>query len=363
MGVIYTDYSRARIGWFFGLSGWQLATVALSVAAGRSGRCSRRRGRRWPLFALLWACRRAGHGDPGPGPVGDRLGRRVAVVRGRRAWPGGPGSGRKPPRGEADSLEEPDLPGVLQGVRIHDGPPRGATFTPGRDHPEPRRPDVGGDRGGDPPRHRDGASSTSGDRQGQGLGELLDVAARTELIDEIAVPGAHRPRGRRRTRPVDRPAPPRQPVRPCARQVNDELRQTLTAGQRAHRGVRHRRRPRGPARPGGQGVRRRPRRPRPGAVRPDGEVEAQLRGGLGMTSVAWLTSPELALACRTGFAPGDRAGIIDALAARPRDPGVNARRAVGDGRPVRGGPGRAALQPRRVELGLRHRQAARPGAP
>ena len=38
-----------------------------------------------------------------------------------------------------------------------------------------------------------------------------------------------------------------------------------------------------------------------------------------MTSVAWLTSPELALACRTGFAPGDRAGIIDALAGRDTD--------------------------------------------
>ena len=46
------------------------------------------------------------------------------------------------------------------------------------------------------------------------------------------------------------------------------------------------------------------------------EVEAQLRGGLAMTQVTWLTSPQLALACRTGFAPADRAGIVDALAAR-----------------------------------------------
>ena len=30
MTVIYSDYTRARIGWFFGLSGPQLATVALS---------------------------------------------------------------------------------------------------------------------------------------------------------------------------------------------------------------------------------------------------------------------------------------------------------------------------------------------
>ena len=32
-----------------------------------------------------------------------------------------------------------------------------------------------------------------------------------------------------------------------------------------------------------------------------------------MTSVSWLSVP-LALACRTGFAPGDRAGIVEALA-------------------------------------------------
>ena len=31
MAVIYSDYSRARIGHFFGLSGWQLAVVALSL--------------------------------------------------------------------------------------------------------------------------------------------------------------------------------------------------------------------------------------------------------------------------------------------------------------------------------------------
>ncbi len=55
-----------------------------------------------------------------------------------------------------------------------------------------------------------------------------------------------------------------------------------------------------------------------------GEVGAHLTGPLGMTSVRWLTSPELAVTCRTGFAPGDRAGIIDALAAHAVHPEVNA---------------------------------------
>jgi hypothetical protein len=54
------------------------------------------------------------------------------------------------------------------------------------------------------------------------------------------------------------------------------------------------------------------------------EVEAQLRGGMAMTQLSWLTSPQLALACRTGFAPADRASIIDALAQREKDAHVNA---------------------------------------
>ena len=43
-----------------------------------------------------------------------------------------------------------------------------------------------------------------------------------------------------------------------------------------------------------------------------------------MTTVESLTSPQRAAACRTGFAPGDRAGIIDALTAHTTAPSVNA---------------------------------------
>jgi hypothetical protein len=50
-----------------------------------------------------------------------------------------------------------------------------------------------------------------------------------------------------------------------------------------------------------------------------GEIGDQLVGGMSMTAVTWLTSPELALACRSGFAPGDRAGIIWALAMRAEE--------------------------------------------
>lgn len=54
------------------------------------------------------------------------------------------------------------------------------------------------------------------------------------------------------------------------------------------------------------------------------EVEAQLRGGMGFSEVAWLTSPELAVAVRTGFAPADRASIVTAQAEQATDPAVNA---------------------------------------
>src|ERR1035437_6902566 len=63
-------------------------------------------------------------------------------------------------------------------------------------------------------------------------------------------------------------------------------------------------------------MRRRPGGPGPGAVRGPGRGRgpATRGGGAGRRDPA----------CRTGFAPGDRAGIIDAIAQRERDPGVNA---------------------------------------
>lgn len=54
------------------------------------------------------------------------------------------------------------------------------------------------------------------------------------------------------------------------------------------------------------------------------EVEGHLRTGLRMRQVTWMTTPELAVAVRTGFAPGDRASIIDALTANEHGSEVNA---------------------------------------
>jgi hypothetical protein len=161
------------------------------------------------------------------------------------------------------------------------------------------------------------------DRLAQGLSELLDLASRTELVDELLImvrtvpdDGAERDlwiAGHRRSS-----APS------LARQVNDDLRQRLTAASVRTEAfvtiIVPETRIARPAKESGGGLDGRAR-VLYGLM---GEVEAQLRGGLAMTQVTWLTSPELAVACRTGFAPADRAPIVEALAAQATNPDVNA---------------------------------------
>lgn len=66
------------------------------------------------------------------------------------------------------------------------------------------------------------------------------------------------------------------------------------------------------------------------------EVEAQLRGGMGFSEVAWLTSPELAVAVRTGFAPADRASNRHRPGRTGHRPSGERVRAVVPGRTLRG---------------------------
>ena len=51
MATTYSDYNRDRIGWFFGLSGWQLAhpggEFGAGVLGGAAGRLDHRGGC-WP---------------------------------------------------------------------------------------------------------------------------------------------------------------------------------------------------------------------------------------------------------------------------------------------------------------------------
>ena len=125
MAIIYSDYSRARIGHFFGLSGWQLAVVALSLMPVL---VSVNAGSWLPaaVFALAW---------------GLVVVVTVTPVRGRSAtnWAAtalafavGSLTGwtrfrSRAAVGAPADLHVPDLPGVLAGVEIHDGPPQGPT--------------------------------------------------------------------------------------------------------------------------------------------------------------------------------------------------------------------------------------------
>src|SRR5699024_9419440 len=133
-------------------------------------------------------------------------------------------------------------------------------------------------------------------RQGTGLSELLDLCSRTELIDEIifivrTVPddGAERAQWMSRHRRAASP--------PMSRAINDDLHATLASASVRNETfvtfVVPETRLAKDAREAGGGLNGRARV----LYLLMGEVGAQLRGGLAMTSVPWLTSPELALAC------------------------------------------------------------------
>ncbi len=321
MGVIYDDYSRDKIGWFFGLTGPQLAIVAaaslpvfwsLQHGAWRSALLALAV---WVLVLVLTVT--TVRGRSATGWLLATLAHTIGALTGWTRFTSYAALGR------ADDLDVPDLPGALAGIQIHDGPPVGPGLTrvaiiqnhatrtwavtaaithPGIGLTEP------GDRA----------------RQGSGLAGLLDLASRTELVDEIlftirTVPedGAERDLWTSAHRTTTGPG--------LARIVNEDLQAGLTrASVRTEAFVTlviPEARIARDARESGGGIDGRARVLH-GVM---GEVEAHLIGAMAMSSVHWLTSPELALACRTGFAPGDRAGIIEALAAHETNPQVNAQ--------------------------------------
>ncbi|WP_344341754.1 SCO6880 family protein, partial [Streptomyces rhizosphaericus] len=90
----------------------------------------------------------------------------------------------KAARGRAEDLETPGLPGVLQGIQIHDGPPHGSQLqrvAVVQDHSTRTwsvtaavvHPGIGMQ------------DSDERARYGEALAGLIDVAGRTEKIDEI----------------------------------------------------------------------------------------------------------------------------------------------------------------------------------
>ena len=320
MGVtVYSEYGKDRQGSFFGLTGPRLV---LLVAAGLPVVWALSR-QQWPLLAgagvgwvvlvVLVAVPIAGR--PAVGWLAASLRFALGTALGWTSFKA------RAAQGVADELEQVDLPGVLDAVRVHDGPPHGVDMRRVAiiQHHAARSWAVTATI-----THPGLALADAADRDGQGAGltALLDACLRTELVDEVqfrvrSVPDDGAEREQWLTRHHTPEAPP------FARAVNAEL-----AGMLASAAVRTEafvtvivpeRRLARVAKENGRGI--------DGRARALGlvmaEVENHLRTGLRMRQVTWLTSPELAVAVRTGFAPGDRASIVDALTAAEHDPKVN----------------------------------------
>lgn len=316
----YSDYQRDRLGWFFGLTGVQFMTLALGTLPGFWA-LSRQAWLSMLVLAIGWLLLVVVTVAPvrGRSATGWMLASTAFAAGGLLGWTRWRANAT---RGAVVDLDEPDLPGALQGIQIHDGPPHGPRLERVaviQDHARKTwaltaavvHPGIG---------MQDGEERR---RYGEALAELIDIARRTEKIDEIVILVRTVPEdGAEREVWVDKHSRASAPA--AAVQINNDIALGLTsASVRTETFVTivvPETKIARTAKESGGGLEGRSRE----LYLLMGEVEAQLRGPLGMTSVRWLTSPELALACRTGFAPGDRAGIVEAVALREKDPNVNA---------------------------------------
>lgn len=318
--VRYGAWSKDKQGWFMGLSGGAWVTILLAglpllLAVNQHA---------WPFAALwvpIWAVvvvlvAVPVRGRPAIRWARDSLTRSLGVVMRWTDWQS------KAAAGTVEKFDDADLPGVLSGIRTHDGPPFGPLMA---------RPAIVADN-----KERTwavvarithpgiGLSEVNArTRMGNGLSELLEGAATGALVSLVAlqvrtVPddGAERVAWQQRNLRKDAPA--------LALAVDAELSQVMVQA-----GVRHEAfvtfvvpegRVAKQAKEAGGGIDGRAR-VLYGVM---GEIEARLMGPVGCTSVTWLDSPALAAAIRTGFAPADRALLTSAAIAAQSDPNVAA---------------------------------------
>lgn len=329
MSTVYDAYRRDRSGWFLGISGTKAATLAIAaipalIALSRSAFLD------LLVFTIMWVVATVlalatMHGRTTVGWLTALLAftigslARWTTFRSRAA------------RGEVLDPDCPDLPGRMAAIEIHDGPPIGprqARIAVIQDHAARTwavtasltHPGIGM------------AEDTERGIYATGLSELIEQASRGELIEEIqllirTVPDD----GAERTLWTTRH---HQPGVPFSTSVNADLAAWLT-----HASVRTEafitlvvteRQISKPARESGGGIAGRARV----LYSVMGELEGHLRASVGARSVSWLTSPELAAVCRTGFAPGDRAAIVQALADQTKDAAVNAEVPWGNAGPA-----------------------------
>ncbi len=316
--IRYGDWSKDKQGWLFGLSGGALSIVVLAglpvlLAVG---------AQRW-LFALgwlpVWALLSAAVCLPVRGRSAgrwlmDAALRAVGVITGWSSWQS------RAAAGDVEDPAEADLPGVLAGIRTHDGPPFGVLM---------HRPAI----------VQDNSAQTwaavarvthpgiglieqhSRDGMAAGLSRLLEGAASGDLVSVVAVEvrtvpddGAERAAWQARNLRANAPA--------LSLQVTRELGSVMVSA-----GVRHEvfvtvvvpeQRLGKRAKEAGGGIEGRAR-VLYGVM---SEIEARLRGTIGCSEVSWLDTSALAAAIRTGFAPGDRAGLAEARLEAVDDPAM-----------------------------------------
>jgi hypothetical protein len=318
--VRYGAWSKDKQGWFLGLGGGAWSAIGLGGAPLLIAASTHQ----WPL-ALGWLpvwgvlivlVAVPVKGRPALRWTTDSILRCMGAVMGWTDWQSHAAAGT------VDNFDDADLPGVLSGIRTHDGPPFGpflarpAIIADNRDRTwavvaRITHPGIGL------------AETAARTRMGNGLAELLEGAATADLVSVLAlqirtVPddGAERTAWQHANLHPDAP--------PLAVAVNTELAAIMTQA-----GVRHEafvtvvvpeRRIARQAKEAGGGVDGRAR-VLYGVM---GEIEARLMGQVGASSVTWLDSPALAAAIRTGFAPGDRAGLTAAGIAARHDPTIAA---------------------------------------
>ncbi len=301
---LYSGWRREKFGWFMGLTGPQLVLLAVIVlpvlvAVGRS---------RWliagemvPFAAIAAALIIV--------PVRGRSAVRWLVDVCMFAWGRAMGwsrwrSNAATGAATAQELAQPDLPGVLTGLRLHDGPPFGPTLhrvcvlqdaTAGRWSAVARitHPGLGA------------ADAATRAHYADQLGGLLAAAARGEQISRISIlvrtvpdDGAHRAAWLADNVASAAPA--------LVHQISAQLESAVTSAAVRHEvyvtvGISETRVRRQATQAGG-GVNGRARV----LYRHLQEMETHLRG-MGVTSVQWLHSEDVAVAIRTGYSPADAA--------------------------------------------------------
>jgi hypothetical protein len=320
MTVYGTSATRDRQGWFLGLTGPQLLLVLtaafpvwLAMAVGR-----------WLALVVLvpaWVLAAALVCVPVRGWsaaqwIGVLLRHVIGHAAGWTSWQSKAAAGR------IDDLGAADLPGVLAGVVIHDGPPwAGRPGRPaivqnlaGRTWAATARivhPGIGM------------ADEEDRDRMGAGLAELFEATSGgTELhllalqVRTVPDDGTARAQWARDHRRDDEPELSHR----LHAQLDAAMQGAAVRTEAFVTVVVHEDAVGRSARRAGRGVQGRARI----LYTTLAEVEARLLGSIGCTGVTWLDSADLAVAIRTGFEPGDAPALADAELQAVRDATVAA---------------------------------------